>query len=51
MTTGVSLVVTPDIMLRIAQKPAKAGTEFQRKPRQEAEDASEAGPAELHHHG
>jgi hypothetical protein len=51
MTTGVSLVVTPGIMPRIAQKPAAAGTECQPEPRQETEGASEARQAELHHHG
>jgi hypothetical protein len=51
MTIDVSLVVTRDTMPRIAQEPAEAGTEFQPEPRQEAEGASEARHAELHHHG
>ena len=51
MTTSVSLVVTPDIMPRIAQKPTVTGTECQPEPRQEAEGASEVRQAELHHHG
>jgi hypothetical protein len=51
MTTSVSLVVTPDIMLRIAKKPAEAGTECQPEPNQEAEGASEARQTELHHYG
>jgi hypothetical protein len=47
MTTGVSLVAAPDTMLRIAQEPA--GVECKSEPRQEAEGASKAGQAELHH--
>jgi hypothetical protein len=51
MTTGVSLVVTPDIIQELPQKSAEAGAEFQPKSRQEAEGASKARQAELHHHG
>jgi hypothetical protein len=51
MTTGVSLVVTLDYMPRLPQEPAETGTKFQSESRQEAEGASEARQAELHHHG
>jgi hypothetical protein len=51
MTTSISLVVTLGIMPKIAPKPAEAGTECQPELRQETEGASEAGQAELHHHG
>ena len=51
MTTDVSLVVTLDTMPRIAPEISSAGAEFHPEPRQEAEGASEARQAELHHHG
>ena len=51
MIIGVSLVVTLDTMPRIAQESTEAGTKFQLESRQEAEGASEARQAELHHHG
>jgi hypothetical protein len=35
----------------LPQEPVEAGAEFQSEPRQEAEGASEARQAELHHYG
>jgi hypothetical protein len=35
----------------LPQEPAEAGADFKSKPRQEAEGAGDARPAELHHYG
>jgi hypothetical protein len=51
MPTSVSLVVTLALCQELPQKLAEAGTECQPESRQETEGASEAGQAELHHHG
>jgi hypothetical protein len=51
MTTDVSLAATLDTMPKLPPEPAETGAECQSEPRKEAEGASEAGQAELHHHG
>jgi hypothetical protein len=49
MTTVASPLAALDTMPRTAQKPVEAGAECKLEPGQEAEGASEARQAELHH--